>query len=824
MPVRSVRRALRLAVAAPLVFAIAAPGLAQEATAERATGLEEIIVTATKRAEGLQDVAQSIQAVTGERIEATNIVRLEELSQLVPSFSIQQDPIGDKINIRGIQSGNNAGLEQSVATFVDGVYRGRGAQTRFAFLDPARVEVLRGSQGTLFGKNTIGGAINITSGRPTSELEGSLAGTWGFEGVEENELEGFVAGPLSDRVRARVAGLYRNLDKGWVRNDFYGGQREPTSEEFAVRGTLEFDLTERTLAIVRVEHGSFDQFGQPFSNRVPGPLALFGVTGNNFNRSNIGSVNPVLDIGSSGNLDGNSTEASLTLEQEIGGGALTVILAYSSYEFDRQLDADFSLTDIVRFDDTEDFEQYSLELRYASDTNGPFDYIVGGYLQRNTLVATGDSFFNVRGSGSELAIDTLLAGGCAFATAAGANPATDRNCILSGLVTAFDGTPLAYRDFNRFLVLDQEDEVAAAFVQLTYAVSESFSLTGGLRYTYEKKTATQTAIATEFGTRRRNDFFGASAVYAQFGAPDPFSAIGEGVIHAFDLGRTENSLTYAASAQWRPNEDTLLYAQVSSGFKAGGFNSFALSGDPDEAEYEPEEATGFEIGGKFSLLDNRAEINIAAFYTDFTNIQTAIFTGSTSFIVENAAAATSKGVEIDGRWAVTDALTISGSAAYVDFAFDSFPNAACVVDQLFQYRIDTGNPLATIQDCAEAGRNDLKGRTSENTPKFSATFGFSHTLPLGRFALRTYGDVVFRTRQFREADLDPTLVQGRYAKANLALLFGPTEGAWDVSVIGKNIFDKNTFSYGNDSPLLEGARQFAPDRPRTVAVKARARF
>jgi len=294
--------------------------------------------------------------------------------------------------------------------------------------------------------------------------------------------------------------------------------------------------------------------------------------------------------------------------------------------------------------------------------------------------------------------------------------------------------------------------------------------------------------------------------------------------HAFDLERTENALTFSTGLQYKASEDALFYVSASSGFKAGGFNSFALGPDPDEVEYEPEEATGVEVGAKLSLLDNRAEINIAGFYTEFKNIQTAIFTGSTSFIVENAASARSTGVEIDGRWAITDRLQISGSAAFVDFKFNSFPNAACVVDQLFAFRIATNQPLATIQQCSEAGFNDLKGRTSENTPRFSATFGFSHTLPLGRYQLRTIGDVIYRTRQFREADLDPFLIQPPYAKVNLAFAVGPEQGPWELSVIGKNIFDKDTFSYGNDSPLLEGARQFAPDRPRTVSARARLRF
>jgi outer membrane receptor protein involved in Fe transport len=819
-----------------LVFAIATPGIAraadeQEAAAPDAAdgevGLDEIVVTAQKREQSLQDVPGSVQAVSRESLAQRDVGQLSELTGIVPNFQIQRDPIGDRINIRGIQSGNNAGLEQSVSTFVDGVYRGRGVQTRFAFLDLARVEVLRGPQGTLFGKNTIGGALNITTARPTSELKAELGAGYTFDGVREANFDGFVSGPISDRIRFRLAGTYSDLSRGHLRNLFYGGASTPKLEEFAFRGTIEADLDDVTLVTARYEHGDFDQFGQPFGIRVGGPLtpilAAFGAPADGRKLVAIGSINPVLNIGSSGNHKGKSDEASLTITREIGGGTLTAIGAYSRYDFKRQLDADFSPVDVVRFDDAEDFEQESFELRYASDPNRPFQYIIGGYLQRNTLVASGDSQFNVRGSGNELAIDTLLAAGCA---AAGNNPG-NRNCILTGLITGFDGTPLAYTDFGRFLVLDQKDKVAALFGEATYKITDTISVTGGLRYSYEKKTATQTATATNFGTRIRNPLIGNQAAYlAATGIPglDPFQAIGEGAEHAFVLGRKENSLTYSAGIQFEPNKDTLLYAKISSGFKAGGFNSFALSADPAEAEFEDERATGIEVGAKLKLLDNRATLNIAGFRTKFKDIQTAVFTGSTSFIVQNAAAATSTGVELDARLAVTDGLTLGASAAYVDFKYDSFPNAACTVDQLFQFRTDTNNPLATIQNCSQAFRNNLKGRTSENTPKYSGNLNFTYVLPIAGFKLTTVGDVLFQSKQFRDSDLDPTLVQRSYAKANLTFIFGPEDGQWDLSIIGKNIFDKKTFVYGSDTPLLEGARQFAPDRPRTVAVRARARF
>ena len=786
--------------------------------------LDEMIVTAQKKSESVQDVPISIIAIRGEDILARGVQRLDELGGLIPNFSIQQDPIGDKINIRGIQSGNNAGLEQSVGTFVDGVYRGRGIQSRFSFLDPGRIEVLRGPQGTLFGKNTVGGAINIETAQPTNELDALLAGTYAFDGVEEYELRGHVSGPLSDSVSGRIAFLYHDLAEGWVENIFYDND-EPVLEEYALRGTLDFEFSPQTSLNAKLEYGDWDQVGQPFSTLTAGPLAVFGVEDANFEQSNIGSNNPVLDVGSAGNFRGDNIEGALTFNHSLEQGDITVVAAYSQYDFIRELDADFSLTDIVRFDDTEEFDQISVEARYASNFGNNFEYIVGAYFNDNNLLATGDAQFNTRGVPGEIAVDTLLAAGCAGAIAAGIDPATDRSCVLDGLLTAFDGTPLEYDDFGRLHTLDQDDTIYAVFGQGTYDLTDKLSVTAGLRYTYEEKSATQSAIATIFGTQEQHPIFGQGIFDASgFTGLDPFLTLGEAETHSNDLAREENSVTWNVDVFYKATDDINLYGKVGTGFKAGGFNSFALSADPAEAEFEEEEAISGEIGAKFKLLNGAAELNLAGFYSDFTDLQTALFTGSTSFIVQNASEATSRGFEVDGRWAVTDTTQIYGSLAYVDFEFDSFPNAGCTVDQLLAFRTDTGNPLATLQTCAAAEINDLTGRTSENTPEFSGNIGITNDWALtDDIALHTTLDVLYAGEQFRQADLDPFIVDDAHTFINAVVGVSMDEGRYRLDLIGKNLTDVESFSYGNDTPLIDTARQFAPNRPRTVAVRLTVR-
>lgn len=855
---KSITHATSLAALAFSCSSFALSAAAQDQDSDNVT-LEEITVTAQKREQGLQDVPISVSAVSGARINDVGIQDFNELAALVPNFQVNEDPIGDKVNIRGIQSGNNAGIEQSIGTYVDGVYRGRGIQSRFAFLDPERIEVLRGPQGTLFGKNTIGGALNITSAKPTDEFSGEIGVTYNFD-FDEIETTGYLSGPLSDRVRARVAWLYRDMNEGWLDNLHYG-TTTPQREEWAVRGIIEVDVSENTLVTARYERGDFDQFGQPFGTITAGPLAAFGVESGSFDTTNMGNsgfpafgFGPFFDFGANGTLVGDSDEASLTVEHSFdNGNTLTIIAAHSKYDFVRLLDADFSNVPGIRFDDTEDYEQTSVEVRLASDTDGPLEYIVGAYYQDYNLVADGDAFFNVP------FFNTILNAGCAgagvdplqFAADLGAVSAGDlsgapgligaaatagsaaayRQCILGAASTnPFTGGPLD--GFNRYHFLDMDSETFAAFAQATYDLSDRMRFTGGLRYTREKKTATQGAFGALLGTRTRTD--------------DPLTlflldALGEATPHEFtpdDLSRTENNLDWSANLQFDASDDVMVYASASTGFKAGGFNSFALRDDPSEAEFEDEKVISFEIGAKATLAGGRAELNVAAFHTKFDDLQTALFTGSTSFIVQNAAQATIKGIEIDGRFQVTENLMLTASAGYLDFEFDEFPNAGCTADQLLALREDTfstalanvdllgllGAAQLTLQDCAALEINDLAGRPSEHAPQFTFSGSANHSMTIGDYEVNTIVDLVWQDEQFRQADLDPILKDEAFARVNATMVVGPVDGNWDIALLVKNLFDNDMFIYGNDTPLFDGARQFIAGQPRSISVRARVRF
>ncbi|MDY6984363.1 MAG: TonB-dependent receptor plug domain-containing protein, partial [Pseudomonadota bacterium] len=242
---------------AVLLSVLPAAGIVNTAFAQ--AEVEEFVVTAQKREQSLQDVPISVSAVTGDALQAQNLGEMEAVSMQLPNIHISESAIGDKLFIRGIGSGINAGFEQSVGTFVDGVYHGRSLQTRSQFLDIERVEVLRGPQSTYFGNNAIAGALNVTTRRPTDEFSGYVNTFYEFE-HSERHIEGAVGGALTDTVSARIAGLASGLE-GWMQN-LNTGQTEGQERNRALRVSFLFTPNDTFDALLKVEGGRFDVRGR----------------------------------------------------------------------------------------------------------------------------------------------------------------------------------------------------------------------------------------------------------------------------------------------------------------------------------------------------------------------------------------------------------------------------------------------------------------------------------------------------------------------------------------------------------------------------------
>ncbi len=233
------------------------------------------MVTATKRSVGMQDVPIAISVVSGDKIEKFGVTELDELSAYLPNVHIGESGGNNQIFIRGVGSGNNSGFEQSVGTFIDGVYYGRARNSRAAFLDIERVEVLKGPQSTLFGKNTIAGAINITTAQPADAFEAYVDASYETE-LDGIGLTGMVTGPLTDRLRGRLVAKTFERD-GWMENQFPGADDGASQENDIVRGTLVWDATDNSSLNLKAEYGEFGTVGatSKIVEAEPGSIFLF---------------------------------------------------------------------------------------------------------------------------------------------------------------------------------------------------------------------------------------------------------------------------------------------------------------------------------------------------------------------------------------------------------------------------------------------------------------------------------------------------------------------------------------------------------------------
>ena len=797
-----------------------APALALPAVAQN-LALEEVVVTAQKRVESLQDVPISVSAMSGERMAEANIINLEGLTNYIPNFSMNQSGISNNITIRGVSSGINPGFEQSTGMYVDGIYYGRGQLSRAPMFDLERVEVLRGPQPILFGKNSIAGAVSMITARPGDEFEGSVTALYETE-EQRQDYRLVLSGPLTERLSGRFSALYRDMDGAYT-NTLSGGD-EKREEERVLRAQLLWQPIDTLSVLAKYERSDFDDFGRNVElaqSIVREDLAAQGrgidyisalnnfVAAGNAARglqppiaySGIdGRLNRVR--GGNGDFHDNSSEVFvLTADYALGDHTLTSTTGYLKYAFDQDCDCDFTSASIFNALQSEGFDQFSQEIRLTSPGGKTLDYIAGLYYQSNELN------FN----------DSINV------------PA---NSLLRLLNPAFSDIRT-----RRFSV--QDSDLWALFAQVTWNVNERTRLVLGARYSEEDKAAVkrQTHVgangvelpATDPTGRRPNALWALNALFGVFSI-EPYEPI--------FARRKEKEFNPLVTLQYDLHADAMLYATYVEGFKAGGFD-IRSNGHPDPAvvnarnlarnldivgvfEFEDESAESFEIGAKMGL-GPAAELNLAAFYTEYTNLQTSQFDGVLGFNVRNAGEAQIKGIELDGRWRLSDGLTLSGALAYLDFEYTDFKNNQCYFGQ------QVLDPGAVQPDGATC---DATGKRKEYTPEYSGMLSADYVMPLGRgLELRSTLDLVFSDEYTFNPTLDPRSVQDAFTKVNLRIALGAQSGAWELAFIGQNLSDEDVVIYGGEGPLAGaltggtgmGYYQFL-DRPATYAVQGTYRF
>ncbi|WP_298675255.1 TonB-dependent receptor [uncultured Sphingomonas sp.] len=606
---------------ATTALAQVAPVAERDTAAEDSGALNDILVVAQKRQEKLGDVPISVDVVQGESLQRLNLSNFEQMSRYVPTFNVSETASGNRITLRGISSGTNRGFEQSVGLFVDGIYAGRAAQFSSPFFDVERIEVLKGPQSILFGKNTVAGAVSIITARPTKEA--SLLMSAGYETRFGGYNVSAVANePLTDNLQMRIAVRREQRLHGVLYNSLMKAH-EPSRENDVARVSLAW---QPGAVEVNAKYEYSDQVrnGSLFQVIASGGRdALFKSVDPQFEtnldlRNSIGKPNSDLNSIAAHN-------AALRIDVPIGRGHLTSDTGYSTYKVKSEReDADFTPVQLIEFSNREKFTQFSQELRYASPADDTIAYTIGAFYQ-NQHYLNAPVYF-----------------------------------ITASAVGLFDVN--SARHFN------QRADTYSAFGELSVQLAPGLRVIGGGRYVAEnKRVARDLSVINPLTGLPATDPTVLALTQRLFGTRN----------FALDQKLNERQFTPAVTLQYKPYEGLMTYAKFSRGFKSGGFD--ASDGMGTANPYLSENVSAYEAGVKWDA-SRRLNMNLTGFYSRFNNLQSQVYNGI-AFITTNAARASARGVEFETRWRPIKPLTLSGSAAYLDAHYDDYRGAACTTGQ-----------------------------------------------------------------------------------------------------------------------------------------------
>jgi iron complex outermembrane recepter protein len=598
---------------------------AEEAAPADEEGFAEIVVSAQKREQTLQEVPVSVAVVDDEALRERRIVDVQGLAEAVPNLAVSASPFQPYVVIRGLGS-----------TYVDGVYAGRANQFLNPFFDVERVEVVRGPQGVLFGVNANAGAINIVTKKGDGPLEGYATAGYEFENGGYNAEAG-VTVPLTDDLGMRLAGRI-GRDGGYIRN-LTTGNDIPEIDSLIGRATLSWRPDGPFRADLSYEYSDNEMDGRAFQNThiVPGVYGAAEDGAVDFEMTTPAAA-PVADF-----TEIASHNASLNAAYEIGDHVLSSTSGYSTFRF-AQAGTPPGTVYIGTVFAEEDFEQFYQEVRLASPTGGLFEYILGAsYLWQDDNIPQG--------------LDVSL---------------------------AFFGAPFTSAIRSDFR---QKTNTYAAFAQGTVNITSDLSLSAGLRYSSVKKDVTYFLTAVDFGDpiggpHRFNPM--SAVLNRNFGWMLYTNPANPATIAPLSIARSRTFEAWNPSLtlNWELTNDLSTYASFTTGTKAGGFNDQEKTGrvrelgfSPDPFEFDAEKARNYEIGFKFA--GRRARLNVSAFYVEYTNMQVSQALG-TGVVTTNAASANAKGLEADGEFLLMPDFSISGDFAYIDAKYDDFPGAGCI--------------------------------------------------------------------------------------------------------------------------------------------------
>jgi outer membrane receptor protein involved in Fe transport len=694
------------------------------------TRLEEIVVTAQKKEQGLSEVPISIQVLSSERITDMGVSSWEEIAQYVPGLTVAKGVQEQSIYLRGVGSGTNKGFEQSVTQFVDGMSVTRSQQYTVPLLDVERIEVLKGTQGVLFGKNTIAGVINTVSKSPV--IGGDLDAYISQELVNDwstNKLNMATNIPVNDNFAVRVA-LSSSESDGWVNNAFTFEQ-EPQTKSEAIRATFLYELDDMEINL-KMFKSDFERIGQHsqithWGLSAPPPsiiaagrtvaVAAFSIANAAFPQiaQNVGkdfTTTNSMNIYGGQNPNGGTNDSEntiLNIKTLVNDHDLSWTSTMSEFDFTEGADADMSPLDFLSVSGNEQYESTTHELVITSPSSDTFEYIAGFFIEETEYSFKNEAFLN-----GDL----------------GNAPVT--NAVLTGalgiggtLWNAFSRGALPAKVLSSHHIHDLETSSQSVFAEGTWYLNDQLSLTAGVRWSDEEKELMDSQFLA-------SDLTGGNT--AEAGTLNPvvrnilFGVLGRDT-YEFPLQKmAEDHVTPSLKINYEYSDTTRIYLSWAEGYKSGGFDASdnvkrVNYTTPDTSNrFTSEEATTTEIGVKFDLQDQNLRANIAAFSTEYLDMQVSAFVGA-SFVVSNAGASTIEGFEGDFEWSPLDGLYVGGAFTYLDFTFDQFIGG-CTAAQDIAYRAANNNTVnysngadGNYGTCSQ----DLTGQTGVNAPEMSSS-------------------------------------------------------------------------------------------------------
>lgn len=728
-----------------------------------ALALEEIVVTATKRPTSEMDTPLSIEAITGDALEAGGLADMQDYSAMVPNVNIGDGQITGSINIRGMGSGTDRSFEQSVAMFIDGIYMPRSRQYRAPFFDVDRVEVMRGPQAVLHGLNATAGTISVTSAstQPGDEFHASITGEY------ETEYDGYrtsfvTGGSLSDDLAARLAVRYSDNGDGFYENTTTG-KDEGATEESIVRATLVWDATDELKVTTKINWADVELeggTGESFAHES----TLLGSDGKlDWKRQTGGLVALSLLPGDGEQgFDQDLLSIGIKVDYTLGNHELTAVVGYSESSFESLFDVSVIGVPFYTAYYEEDFEQYNAEFRIASDPDATLSYIAGIYYGKQ------DNY-------NDIPVVITLGG--------------------SGYVEHGGNT--------------SETETISPFASLTYQISDSLRVIAGGRYSHEEKNSTRLG--------------GGCDITAYDAATDSYSAPLLSLPTCFgnffgeqDEITAENFMPELI-VQWDVNEDATAYAKVGKSVKSGGHAFSTSVPSAEDLIYDDEKAKTLEVGYKSMMINGRLQLNAAAFVTEYTDLQVNAFVdsdgdGVADPTITNAGESRAEGVELEVNYAATEWLTLGTSMAWLEHQFEEHDSGPC--------------GAGATSDGVEPGSCKLTGENTPFSPNFSAAVSADVNYPLNDNLILTGGfNVAYSDEYFTEGTLTEAVEQSYYTRVDARIGVASADDKWSVSLIGKNLESTPILASGQSFPF--GPMGFGMGyigQPKTITLQGKYNF